>query len=194
MNYSEATIAYAEDEYRRKIAEIVAKAPPLSNEQIATLRSVIIPNEKAAAERAAREAEERRRAARRKVEEHTRREQAEEAERLRIAEAERAAKRCALYRHFDSEDTLLYVGISRNSVTRRMDHMREAIWARFQASETVVWFDDREQAEAAEQAAIRDESPVFNILHAGPSARERRVRYLAAREAWDLLADRRSRP
>ncbi len=105
------------------------------------------------------------------------------------AAAEAARKRCALYRHWDTAGVLLYVGISVDTSKRRAAHLRQARWVRFHDSETVEWLPDRSAAELAERTAIENENPIFNLTYAAAGATERRLRYLVAREAWDLLAE-----
>lgn len=80
--------------------------------------------------------------------------------------AESMAGQTALYRHYRANGDLLYVGISLSVTQRLSEHRRHAAWFQQIAAVTVQWFHDREKAEAAEIAAIRDESPIFNKLHA----------------------------
>lgn len=69
---------------------------------------------------------------------------------------------CILYRHYDQDGTLLYVGITSN-VKRRMEgHRRSATWIeRIDHIETEV-FPTRRDALAAERQAINSEGPLFN--------------------------------
>ena len=71
---------------------------------------------------------------------------------------------CDLYRHYDKEWNLLYVGISLNAIKRMIDHR----------SQSKEWFDEiaftqrktypnRAEAEKAEAIAIRNENPKHNI-------------------------------
>ena len=66
-----------------------------------------------------------------------------------------------LYRHFDANGVLLYVGIS-GSVTTRLKQHRESQWAGMIKTVTVDKFTTREEALGAELEAIRSESPRFN--------------------------------
>ena len=70
---------------------------------------------------------------------------------------------CDLYRHYDKEWNLLYVGISLNAIKRMIDHR----------SQSREWFDEiaftqrktfpsRAEAEKAEAIAIRNENPKWN--------------------------------
>lgn len=72
--------------------------------------------------------------------------------------------RTALYRHFDSTDALLYVGISLSAVHRLAQHKRSASWFKDIARVEVEWFSTRAEAIAAEREAICDEAPKHNIV------------------------------
>lgn len=80
----------------------------------------------------------------------------------------------ALYRYFDECDRLLYVGITKTPEKRDREHSMLAEWHQFATRQTVEWHEDRDAALAAERAAIRDESPVFNLLgsHVDPDEAE----------------------
>lgn len=67
-----------------------------------------------------------------------------------------------LYRQYDSNGVLLYVGISGRYMYRQTQHEHKA-WARDIARTEPQWFDSREQALAAETTAIRTEHPIHNI-------------------------------
>lgn len=70
--------------------------------------------------------------------------------------------RTALYRHFSSDGSLLYVGISLNAVQRTMQHRQNAIWFDRIARIEVEWHDTRVSALAAEAIAIARERPECN--------------------------------
>src|SRR5690606_6831850 len=74
----------------------------------------------------------------------------------------------ALYRHFDAEGRLLYVGISLNAFSRLMQHRRDSVWFRQIASVTIEWFPTRGKAVDAEVQAIRNERPLHNVIHVLP--------------------------
>jgi hypothetical protein len=76
-----------------------------------------------------------------------------------------AQNETALYRHFDKDGRLLYVGISLSAVVRMQQHIRQAKWARDIARIEVEWFETRCEAEAAEWRAIRTEGPIHNQTH-----------------------------
>ena len=70
-----------------------------------------------------------------------------------------------LYRHFDGENVLLYVGISLSTFTRLSQHKDHAEWFKKVSSVTIEHFPTREEAIAAEKKAIKTEYPKFNIAH-----------------------------
>lgn len=76
------------------------------------------------------------------------------------------AERTALYRHFDGDGGLLYIGISKDPEGRWMAHRgnREP-WIHLATRRTDEWFDSRHAALAAEARAIRAERPRFNGKH-----------------------------
>ena len=71
-----------------------------------------------------------------------------------------------LYRHFDAEGKLLYVGISLNAVARLYQHSLGARWFRSIARIEVEWHPCRRSAIAAEIGAIQAERPLHNTTHA----------------------------
>lgn len=75
-------------------------------------------------------------------------------------------ERTALYRFFDGEDVLLYVGITDKPGRRWEQHMRSQPWWPDARRQTVQLLDTRELAEAAEKTAVREERPVYNLAHA----------------------------
>lgn len=75
------------------------------------------------------------------------------------------AERTALYRLYDAEDVLLYVGISADPEGRWKQHSASATsagWWPQVARKEVRWFPTREAADEAETAAISDERPLHN--------------------------------
>jgi len=68
----------------------------------------------------------------------------------------------ALYRFFDKDGQLLYVGVAYNPTMRFRQH-RKAKWWPLVANHTLDWLPTRAQAEAAESAAIQTELPLCNI-------------------------------
>lgn len=67
-----------------------------------------------------------------------------------------------LYRHFDKDGQLLYVGISFRAIIRQAAHRDKAPWWGDVASITVEKFPSRAAARAAEKKAIQEERPLHN--------------------------------
>lgn len=105
----------------------------------------------------------------------------EELHLIRASVANDKAKKLArneaqLYRHFDKEGQLLYVGISCNHVTRLSQHRSNSSWFPLIASITIEQFKTKSDAEKAERIAIVKERPIFNRAH-------NRLAYLDCQEA-----------
>jgi predicted GIY-YIG superfamily endonuclease len=72
---------------------------------------------------------------------------------------------CNLYRHFDAEGALLYVGVSLNTITRLAQHRASSMWFSKIARVDIETFDSREAALRAERDAIVREKPLHNTRH-----------------------------
>jgi len=68
----------------------------------------------------------------------------------------------AVYRHFDADGLLLYVGVTNNPKRRLHEHKCRAVWADQIDQVSVKWYPDREIALARELEAISEENPIFN--------------------------------
>lgn len=68
----------------------------------------------------------------------------------------------ALYRHFDLNGELLYIGVTADPARRWQQHREQSAWAPFVADGTVHWLGDRDRALVAERQAIARERPLFN--------------------------------
>jgi hypothetical protein len=79
-----------------------------------------------------------------------------------------------LYRHYDAENILLYVGISNNYLSRSIQHARDSKWWNNIASSRVEKFKSRSLAMEAERQAIIQEKPRYNIIHTRCSTRNKR--------------------
>lgn len=87
----------------------------------------------------------------------------------------------ALYRHFNADGVLLYVGISLNAVQRLSQHRFGAKWFVQISRVDVEWLDDRASALAAEAIAIAQEDPVWNM--ARPAVN--RLTEIKINEPWE---------
>ena len=68
----------------------------------------------------------------------------------------------AVYRHYDADGQLLYVGISSRPLRRGYEHSISAHWAERVSVTKQEWFESRAEAAAAERKAIRAERPIAN--------------------------------
>ena len=75
-------------------------------------------------------------------------------------------QRTALYRFYDADERLLYVGITNDPWRRWRQHVLEKSWYPQVKHQAVTWYDNRTAAEVAEYVAIRCEYPRFNIAGA----------------------------
>lgn len=73
--------------------------------------------------------------------------------------------RTALYRFFNADDLLLYVGITENVEQRWTTHAAQKSWWPEVANKTVEWCADRTEALAREKRAIVAECPLYNVVH-----------------------------
>lgn len=73
-------------------------------------------------------------------------------------------KPSAVYRLYDTEGELLYVGIATNPYNRVSAHRRRQPWGQLIADYTEEWFENREAAKKAEVSAIHHEDPVYNVI------------------------------
>lgn len=70
--------------------------------------------------------------------------------------------RTGLYRLFDAEDVLLYVGISHRPQGRWRQHGAQKAWWPQVVRKEIVWYATRLAAGTAEQSAIKEKDPKYN--------------------------------
>ncbi|MEU1434029.1 GIY-YIG nuclease family protein [Streptomyces sp. NPDC005786] len=70
--------------------------------------------------------------------------------------------RTALYRIYDENDALLYVGTTRNLKSRWKQHSEDKLWWQVAHYIDYKWFPSQAHAEAEEQNAIAAECPPHN--------------------------------
>lgn len=81
-----------------------------------------------------------------------------------------AMSKTTVYRFFDAEDRLLYVGMSVNALARLLQHKSTAAaWFWDVARISVEHFDTRSDATHAEALAISKERPIHNAMKRVPS-------------------------
>lgn len=82
----------------------------------------------------------------------------------------------AVYRFFNADGRLLYVGIAYDPAERWKDHARRTKWWKDAVNNTIDWYDTRAEAERAERTALRYEKPIYNKAgsvtpYQGPTAK-----------------------
>ena len=92
-----------------------------------------------------------------------------------------------LYRFFAADGTLLYVGITGCKKRRFGQHAQQAEWWLDAASVTLEHFADRNEAMAAEEAAIKAERPRFNDRHNPVRRADAPHGYMTCQAAADAL-------
>jgi predicted GIY-YIG superfamily endonuclease len=71
-----------------------------------------------------------------------------------------------LYRLFDQDERLLYVGVTQDLFRRWKEHSKQKDWWKQVFKFTQECYPDRASVEAAERDAIKSECPMYNIAHA----------------------------
>lgn len=83
----------------------------------------------------------------------------------------KAAKRPCVYRHYDAEERLLYVGACAN-YDRRMDaHRCKAVWFKDIRRSAVEFYPSMREANKAENEAIWFEKPLHNVRRTMPETK-----------------------
>jgi len=80
-----------------------------------------------------------------------------------------------LYRFYDADERLLYVGISLSAIGRAAQHRSEKNWWCDVARMHVEHLPTRSTAMHAEREAIRSERPIHNVVHNRETTRRRHV-------------------
>lgn len=76
-------------------------------------------------------------------------------------------QKITLYRYFDSDDRLLYVGITGDNTKRQSQHRRSSFWFGEISYAEFEHYDTREEADESETKAILNEKPMYNIAKKG---------------------------
>jgi len=71
-------------------------------------------------------------------------------------------EKTALYRFYDKDKNLLYVGISKDWLFRLETHKKNKPWIQEVTDIKIAWYSRRINAELAERSAIRWEFPKYN--------------------------------
>lgn len=67
-----------------------------------------------------------------------------------------------VYRHFNCEGDLLYVGMTSNVCARNLQHKNISHWFSQVSKITLDWFSEKKEAKDAEASAICSENPKYN--------------------------------
>lgn len=97
-------------------------------------------------------------------------------------------EKAAVYRHYNTDGDLLYVGASLNPFRRFLQHQGKSSWAYEAVNMTVEWYDSREDAETAEMVAISKEKPRYNIAGKPNRARDRYIP-VAGEYGWPHVSE-----
>lgn len=92
-----------------------------------------------------------------------------------------------VYRFYDAEDHLLYVGVTNSPGVRFLDHMRRDWWG-LAVRNTFSWHDSRDAALAEEARAIYAEAPLHNVAGTAPPPMPRRAEDIAERPVYEPRA------
>lgn len=95
-----------------------------------------------------------------------------------------------LYKHFNAEGKLLYVGISLSTITRLSQHKEHSHWFASIARVEILKFASRERALEAERLAIIEENPEHNIKRPKIPSKYTREQEADARAARGALTGR----
>lgn len=76
-------------------------------------------------------------------------------------------RRPLVYRIYDTDDRLIYIGHSCSLQQRFVDHSQSAWWWSLAARIAIQLHPDRNSVRAAEAVAIQEEQPMFNVACTG---------------------------
>jgi predicted GIY-YIG superfamily endonuclease len=95
-----------------------------------------------------------------------------------------------LYRYYDKDDNLLYIGISSNFQARAASHSKFATWSKKASTVKLEHYPDRHSVLAAEKYAIMTEKPLHNVIHnknkSGPEGHWQEVLSGELEDDWHL--------
>ena len=74
-------------------------------------------------------------------------------------------EKTGLYRHYDLNGVVLYIGISHTPLSRFKSHQIDKEWCYDSVRMDIEWFDTRSEALLAEKLAIINDQPLYNKTH-----------------------------
>lgn len=89
-----------------------------------------------------------------------------------------AGRPASVYKYFDANSLLLYVGMTGRGQQRQAEHNATKEWWKFVSHQEVEHFTRRADAETRERALIRLHRPPFNVAH-NPDHADTRAAYLS---------------
>ena len=93
----------------------------------------------------------------------------------------------SVYRYYDTDDVLIYVGITGRGVARNIEHNKSKEWWPHVARQEIDHFATREEALAEERRLIGTHLPPFNRQH-NPQHELARASYLSVIKAAEFAA------
>ena len=93
-----------------------------------------------------------------------------------------------VYRLYDEQDELLYIGLTGDVRTRLRRHAQTQPWWSAVRRITIETFDNTETAALAEKQAIRREHPRYNIADTGRSPQRRKLQVVDGADPLSLAA------
>lgn len=103
----------------------------------------------------------------------------------------------AVYRLYDADNDLLYIGSSKELPQRYKDHARSKPWWPDVRRRTETWYETRQQAYGAERKAINTERPRYNVNDQVPELTPLELEMIALGDQFkrdrEALADLRKR-
>ena len=81
--------------------------------------------------------------------------------------------RAVMYRFYDADGRLLYVGATTDLIRRTSEHRQSAWWFQLIAKTRLQVFPDLAAAKAAESVAIQEEEPIANIVGTGRQSHDK---------------------
>lgn len=70
-----------------------------------------------------------------------------------------------LYRHYDAQNNLIYIGVSLSALNRLGQHQQNSHWFSQIKKVEIETFSSRSEALIAEERAIKTENPLYNKTH-----------------------------